>query len=788
MSAWRRWAQTLLLAGLVVCGWIAPCEANPGGDLDSQNWAPLDAAVQAQMAAGKLPGAVMIYGDAQHIWLRRAWGLRARVPQPEPMTVDTVFDLASLTKVVVTTTAMLQLMERGAVQLDSPVARYWPAFAAHGKESITVRQLLTHTSGLRADLDMREPWQGRAQALQRVVAERPVVAPGSRVIYSDINFIVLGELVERLTGLPLQTYAQRRIFKPLGMPDTGFLPASTLLRRLAPTEWLADGRMMRGQVHDPSARRMGGVAGHAGLFGTADDLARFAQAMLQPGRLFKPATLAALQVAAGPPNDSDPRGLGWALQAPLVANRDELAPQGLIAHTGYTGTGIWIDLVQRRFVVLLSNRVHPNGRGDARPIRRQVLALLSAMQAPWKPDATAGESPLPGQPAAPAATAPRVLTGIDVLRAQHYAPLQGRRVGLITHLAAVDGMGWRTLDRLRWAPGVQLIKVFSPEHGLYGDAEGAIPSGVEPLSGLPLVSLYGERRRPHAQSLQDIDTLVFDVQDAGARFFTYISTLVEAMEAAAEHGLRVVVLDRPNPIRADRVGGPVLDEGRGSFTGYPGLPVQHGMTVGELARWFQDDIQQRRGVKVDLLVIAMQGYRRDQWFDQTGLDWVPPSPNLRTPTTAILYPGVAWVEGANISVGRGTDHPFEWVGAPWIDADALSLALNAAALPGVQFSPIAFVPDAGPYRGRSCQGVQVRVVDRNVFDAPLLGAVLTRELQALWPQDFQLDKTLALIGSADTLQGLRDGVAPQDWSTRWQEGLARFLARRATYLLYGPAP
>ncbi|MDE2595115.1 MAG: DUF1343 domain-containing protein [Burkholderiales bacterium] len=752
-------------------------------DLTQQNWAPLDAAVQAQIAAGQMPGAVMVYGDANHIWLRKAWGLRARVPQAEPMTVDTVFDLASVTKVVATTTAVLQLVEHGRLNLDAPVAQYWPAFASNGKGTITVRQLLTHLSGLRADLDLRENWNGPEQTLQRVVAEKPVVTPGTRMIYSDINFIVLGELVQRVARMPLPAYVRRRILQPLHMHDTAYLPGRAVWPRVAPTELLADGHVLRGQVHDPSARRMGGVAGHAGLFGTADDLARFAQALLQPGRLLQATTLAEMQLRASPPEEPDPRGLGWALQAPLVANRDELAPQGLIAHTGYTGTGLWIDLVQRRFVILLSNRVHPNGRGDARPLRRQVLALLSGMQAPLPVSADVparDESVLKLAPSMP----PRVLTGIDVLRAQHYAPLLGRRVGLITHLAAIDGQGWRTLDRLRWAPGVKLVKVFSPEHGLYGDAEGAIASGVEPLSGLPLVSLYGDRRRPSAESLQDIDTLVFDVQDAGARFFTYISTLVEAMEAAAELGVRVVVLDRPNPVRADRVGGPVLDEGRGSFTGYPGLPMQHGMTVGELARWFQDDIRQRRGLTVDLQVITMQGYRRDQWFDQTGLDWVPPSPNLRTPTTAILYPGVAWVEGANISVGRGTDHPFEWVGAPWIDANTLTLALNAAALPGVQFSPITFTPNAGPYRGQACQGVQVRVVDRNRFDAPLLGAVLTRQLYALWPQDFQLDKILALIGSADTLQGLREGLLPQGWATRWQEGLNRFQQRRATYLLY----
>lgn len=750
---------------------LVPCTAL-AADLAQQDWTPLDAAVRAQIAAGQVPGAVLVFGDAQHIWLRRAWGLRARLPQPEVMTADTLFDLASLTKVLATTTAILQLAERDQLQLDVPAARYWSAFAAHGKQAITVRQLLAHRSGLRADLDLREHWSGQAEALRRVIAEVPRAEPGTRTLYSDINFIVLGELVRRVSGLALPAYAQRHIFQPLSMRDTGFLPPSSRVQRIAPTE-LVHGELLRGVVHDPTARRMGGVAGHAGLFGSADDLARFAQALLRGKGLLNAASIKAMQVPQADSDAPDWRGLGWQLQAPLVANRDDLVPLGTIGHTGYTGTGLWIDFTQGRFVVLLSNRVHPDGRGNAQPLRRQVLALLAGLAPPL--DAALRSA---------ADAAPRVATGIDVLRAQSYAPLVGHRVGLITHLAAIDSRGWRTLDRLRWAPGVTLVKVFSPEHGLYGDAEGAIGSGTEPFSRLPLVSLYGKTLRPDATMLQDIDTLVFDAQDAGARFFTYISTMAQAMEAAAEQGLRFVVLDRPNPIRADRVAGPVLDAGQQSFTGPAGLPVQHGMTVGELARWFQDDIRTRRGLALDLQVVTMQGYQRSMWFGQTGLDWVPPSPNLRTPNTAVLYPGVAWVEGANVSVGRGTDHPFEWLGAPWIAGPQLAKALNDAALPGLTFTPIDFTPAAAPYRGKLCHGVQIRVLDRERLDAPLLGALLARTLTQLWPKVFELGKIQALVGSQETLEGLRAGADVATIAARWQAGLAAFRARRERYLLY----
>jgi len=556
------------------------------------------------------------------------------------------------------------------------------------------------------------------------------------------------------------------------MRDTSFLPPRRRQPGMAPTE-LVNGELLRGTVHDPTARRMGGVAGHAGLFGSADDLARFAQALLQRKGVLNAASIDAMQVPQADTDAPDWRGLGWQLQAPLVANRDDLAPLGAIGHTGYTGTGLWIDFTQGRFVVLLSNRVHPDGRGNAQPLRRQVLALLAGLAPPLEAALRSAADP-----------APRVATGIDVLRAQGYAPLVGHSVGLITHLAAIDSRGWRTLDRLRWAPGVTLVKVFSPEHGLYGDAEGAIGSGTEPFSGLPLVSLYGKTLRPDAAMLQDIDTLVFDAQDAGARFFTYISTMAQAMEAAAEQGLRFVVLDRPNPIRADRVAGPVLNAGQQSFTGPAGLPVQHGMTVGELARWFQDDIRARRGLVLELQVVAMQGYRRSMWFAQTGLDWVPPSPNLRTPNTAVLYPGVAWVEGANVSVGRGTEHPFEWLGAPWIDGPRLAQALNDATLPGVAFTAIDFTPAAAPYRGQPCHGVQIRVLDREQLDAPLLGALLARTLAQLWPNVFQVGKTQALIGSQETLEGLRAGTDVATIAAQWQAGLAAFRARRERYLLY----
>lgn len=339
---------------------------------------PLTPAVERQIEAGAVPGAVVLVGQHAEILYRRAAGNRETYPKKVAMTEDTIFDLASLTKVIGTGTAVLQLVESGRLALDEPASRYWPEFAAHGKARVTVRQLLTHTSGLRAGLDTRKPWSGYAEGLGRIAEERPVREPGTATIYSDINFQVLGELVQRASGLPLDVYCERFIFEPLGMKDTGFCPPPSLRDRIAPTG-LRQGAPIAGTVHDPTACRMGGVAGNAGLFGTADDLARFAQMMLRGGTLDGARILAAETVAMmTAPQDPAPkpgtRGLAWDLDTPFGDPQGE--PSGVYGHTGYTGTSLWIDPASGTYVVILSNRVYPSNRGDVRPLRREVAAVV----------------------------------------------------------------------------------------------------------------------------------------------------------------------------------------------------------------------------------------------------------------------------------------------------------------------------------------------------------------------------------------------------------------------------
>jgi len=785
-AARRALSAVLLLACALARGQTAaPAAAQPTEPATAAAREQLRAIVEGQIGAGNIPGAVVLAGDAGHIRYQLAAGRRAVLPASEAMSADTVFDLASVTKVIATTTAVLQLSERGAVSLDAPVARYLPAFGAAGKESITVRELLAHTSGLPAGLPPRRR-AGDGDAVREAMNLAPVAPPGERVIYSDVNFVVLGELVRRVAGQPLDAWCRDHVFAPLGMRDTGFLPGPQTVARTAPTA-PRGGRMLRGLVHDPTAARLGGVAGNAGLFSTAADLARFAQMILNGGqaggtRVLRPESVALLAAPATPLAAGAWRGLGWALAAPLAANRDRLPPLGMLEQTGYTGTGVWIDMVSGRFAVILSSRLHPGDQGNAAPLRQQVLALLASETPPLA--ARAIGAAVPGTAAAlawsmrlPPAAGP-VRSGIDVLEAQAFAPLAGLRVGLVTNRSGFDGSGARTADVLARAPGVTLAALFAPEHGLGSDVDAPLGDAVDAGTGVPVHSLYGAHRRFAPATLAGVDALVFDVQDAGVRFFTYITTLGYMLEAAAARGVPAFVLDRPNPLGADRFGGPPQDPGQASFTGYFPLPLLHGMTVGELARMFNSEL----GIGADLRVVAMQGYTRGMRFADTGLGWVPLSPNLRDAAQLDLYADVGLIEGANVSVGRGTPTPFALVGAPWIAARELAAYLNALDA-GARFEATSFVPTEGRYRGRLCQGVSIRP---GAAPRPpgRLGLALAIALHALHAKQFDLPAIRASLGSAEAWR-LIDAHAPLAEVERAvsAQGVG-FAAQRARFLMY----
>jgi len=381
-----------------------------------------------------------------------------------------------------------------------------------------------------------------------------------------------------------------------------------------------------------------------------------------------------------------------------------------------------------------------------------------------------------------------VKTGIDVLEAHAFDALQiaGRKkkIGVLTNQTGLNADGRRTIDVLAHSPGVSLEAIFSPEHGVAGTLDTtAMTNSTDAATGVPVHVVYGAKeaaRRPPVDVLSGLDAVVVDLQDAGTPFWTYETTLGYFLEAAAKAGIELIVLDRPNPITGSFVQGPVSDAGRESFTNYWTLPVRHGMTMGELARMFNAE----KNLNARLTVIPMEGWQRGDWFDSTGLAWVNPSPNLRSVTENALYPGVGLVEGTNVSVGRGTDSPFELVGAPWVKSRELAEYLNARGIAGVRFVPISFTPTASVYEGKECQGVNVILTDRNALDSPELGIELAAAFRKLYAADFKIERMTGLLVNQAAYDALAAGVDPRRIAQDWQEGLEKFVQLRKKYLIY----
>lgn len=748
----------------------------------------LDAVVETAILEDQIPGAVLLIGHKGDIIHRKAYGARAVEPAYENMTVDTIFDAASLTKVVATAPSIVKLFEQGRVRLNDRVTEYLPEFQG-GKSDITVRHLVTHFSGLRPDLDLEPAWSGYETGIRKALIDRPVADPGERFIYSDINYILLAEIIRRQTGRALPDYAREEFFEPLGMKDTMFQPAPALRGRIAPTEKVPGSKEpLRGVVHDPTARYMGGVSGHAGMFTTAGDLARFAETMLDLGSyrgttVLQPLTVRKMTTPQSPADQLVLRGLGWDIDSPYSGNRGELFPLGSYGHTGFTGTSLWIDPVTETYIILLTNRVHPGNRGSITSLRCRVATTTAAALGIDLPgvNLTGYNETLAGLRRR-AARNGVVKTGLDVLADERFARLAGKRVGLITNHTGLSREGKRNVD-LMLAAGIRVTALLSPEHGLGGDQDTAqIGHSRDQATGIPIWSLYsGSNRRPTAEMLRQVDVLVFDVQDAGARFYTYMCTMLYALEEAAKAGLPFLVLDRPNPITGVHVEGPMLDDELQSFVGCFPLPLRHGMTLGEVAR--MANAERRIGAELD--VVPVKGWERGDWFDSTGLVWVNPSPNLRSLNAALLYPGLAMIESdPSYSVGRGTDSPFEQVGADWIRGQELAAYLNKRQIPGIRVYPTRFRPTASNFAGREIEGVRLVITDRELVDADRLGSEVAAALEKLYPGRVQWDRNLRLIGDRATVAAIQAGDDPRHIVETHEEPLREFLRKRDPYLLY----
>jgi uncharacterized protein YbbC (DUF1343 family)/CubicO group peptidase (beta-lactamase class C family) len=744
------------------------------------------------VASGEIPGVVVLVGRGDDILFQRAYGSRRLVPNQAPMTLDTIFDIASLTKPVGTTIAVMSLVERGLISLDAPLGRYLKEFREKQFEEITIRRLLTHSAGLGGYPPNSTVVSGMPTAV-RAIARLPLeYPPGSGFQYSDTGFILLGEVVRRVSGTPLDRYLDRLLFRPLGLADTTFHPRASTLSRVAPTEF-ANGHMLRGEVHDPRARLLGGVAGHAGIFSTAADLSKICRMLLNGGTLDGQRILEAATVRTMWEMQPEARGgrtLGWDAASSYSRTIAPFFPEGSVGHLGFTGTAIWVDPPTKSYLIILSNRVHPNGGGAAkiRDLRVRLAAAAGAQL--FQPPVIADPGPISG----PAADGPvpdnrlpetivtpdRVLTGLDVLVDQRFSMLTGHSVGLVTNQTGIDSRGRRTIDLIASAPGVKLQAIFSPEHGITGQANTDVPNGFDAATGRPIWSLYGATRRPTSAMLKDVTVMVFDIQDVGARYYTYLTTLIYVMEEASRQRIPVVVLDRPNPITGRVVEGPLMDPDLYSFTSPHTIPVRTGLTIGEFGRLAAAE----RKIPVSLTVVPLVGWQRERWYDETGLPWVNPSPNIRSVTQALLYSGVGLLEATNLSVGRGTDMPFEVIGAPWIEPRGLAEVLNRQGLRGVTFEPIWFTPTSDVYASTLCAGVRLVVTDREAIRPVTAAFALARALRDRHREQFRPENIQNLLVNRSTMWAFLRGEV-LDRVVAWAEmDRASFLKRRASYLMY----
>lgn len=742
--------------------------------LDAQTLEAIPPLIHNALQNGQMAGAVVCIGRRDGIAYFEAFGDRQVEPTPKPMTTTTLFDLASLTKPLATGLSVMKLVEEGRVRLRDPVRLYLPEFGQNGKESVTILQLLTHQGGLIPDNALADYEDGVEKAWQRIY-ELPLSTPaGTQFKYTDVGFLVLGKVVEKVSGLALDDYTQRHLYDVLELESTGFKPRTDLKKNAAATE-MRNGQWIVGEVHDPRSYLLDGVAGHAGLFSTAGDLSIICRMILNQGqwkekRILSPATIRRMSVPEHLPKQQI-RGLGWDKLSVYSSNRGEYFSPEAIGHGGFTGTSLWVDPALDLFVIFLSNRLHPDGKGS---VNRVAGAIGTIAAASLDPETLKLKNDQP--------VMTKVKTGADILAETNFKALRGKRVGLITNHTGQTRDGISLVQLMKDSENVDLHAIFSPEHGFKGELDQKqIDDQRDPISGLKIFSLYGKTRRPTPEMLEGLDTLVFDIQDIGTRFYTYISTMGLAMEAAAEQNIEFLVLDRPNPLGGKDVRGPILDADKESFVGYHTIAVQHGMTVGELSLLFREE--RRMNLKLD--VVRCENWEGRQSLEKTGLPWTSPSPNMRRLNAARLYPGIGLMEMTNLSVGRGTDTPFEWIGAPWIDGVALSAHLNRQGLSGVAFVPVRFTPESSKYQGVECQGTSFIITQHEALNALQLGWTVATALRDLYTDAWESENYARLLGNVEIFEAFRGGSTSAELQELCAEQLVGFRERRAKHLLYG---
>ncbi len=717
-------------------------------------------ALRGAVDASGVPGAVLWLGDADREFVFEAYGYRQTVPYQRSLRTDTLFDLASLTKVVATATAVMKLRDAGAFTLDDSIADHVPLNAFR---PITIRHLLTHTAGLVPFKHYYLTMRSLDDMLNQYAVEGLVNPPGVRHDYSDVGFMLLGKLVELTARDSLDAYCAREIFSPLGMTRTTFRPPESWRGNCAATEddpWR--GRILVGEVHDENTAAAGGVSGQAGLFSCADDLVKFCRAFLKGDVLAAGTVDEMLQVGQVPLYPW--QGLAWGLDPWSSKKSGYLPARTAFGHTGFTGTSIWMDRANGLIAILLSNAIHPTRTNRGTDTLRRLVNEAIAREHYRTTNAH---------------------SGLDRVVRENFAAVEGKRFAVLTNSGARDMLGRSLFDVLPYAKDAQLRYIYSPEHGFAGQAEAGEKVSGQAGGAAPVISLYGERKEPSADELKELDVFFIDLPDVGARYYTYMATMKACLAACARARVPVVVLDRPNPLGGDTIEGPIARE-TGSLVCSAAVPIRHGMTFGELAMWFQQN--DLKDLSLDLRVNWLDSWPRKYLAGESGLAWTPPSPNLPTPETALLYVGMCLFEGTNLNEGRGTETPFAIVGAPWLDAQAVVAKITPAESRGVQLEATRYVPRAIPskassprYQDEVCQGVRMNVYDPAGARPFTLAIALIAAMRAVHPADFRFDGSPPfdmLAGGPDLRSRIERGESALDIVAAYDEELRAFDAQR----------
>ena len=693
-----------------------PVSARP-----SDLWPKLDLEIQAAIKAGEMEGANLLVGRGDEILYRKSFGYADR-KLDDVMTAEHVFDAASLTKPLATATAVLLLADRGLIDLDAPISQYlqFPGSGAASAPSLT--ELLTHTSGLPATIATDKV--GSSLLDVEVDAERR-----GKFLYSDVGYLWLGRMVESVSKQSLSEFFEQHIARPLHMKGASFRPEDP---PLVPTFGVP-----LGVVHDPRARELGGVAGHAGLFLTDLDVHRWLVGLSGPSSILSSEGRERLFLTR-----IQGRSLGLDADTRFSSPRgSRFSPRTSAGHTGFTGPSFWFDTESGLHVILMASRLHPDNQGSTVELRRRLGTLVAEHQL--------GRG---------------VKTGLDVLSGNQFARLRGKRLGFVVNPTSRDRFGRHLTEMLLERNDLNVVSLFTPEHGLLGLKDEPIANGYHDGLKVPIYSLYGETRSPKKEWLEKLDVLVFDLQDVGVRYYTYISTLKNCLQVAAQTGTTILVLDRPNPLGGVVVDGHIAQEF--SFIACDELPLVHGMTMAEVAAFLNRDL--RAKLEVEL----MEGWKREMLWADTGLPFFSPSPNLAEMEAVHLYPVLGQLEWMKLSVGRGTKFPFRVIGAPSIkDPAALAQSLNDARLDGLTFIPRFFVPRSSKFSGQLCGGVEVKST-RALKQPAELGLRLAEVLTDWNSQEFRRADMGRHLGTSKVDELWRRPMPRRAWLSRRKDFLS----------------